>query len=163
YLYCVKKASRPANLSQLVRPLYSEKHKPLIPLGSIFDTENLFQSIQQHGPICFDNVGSNYSGSMLNIDFAIYHSQTNKKQQHKPLFSVIVVDEDQPTPSIEELGHFLQLNTAQNGPILFAVLAQFTFNFYNFETLFANNKYPRLWEQFYHHNGGGGGGGRGRR
>ncbi|XP_027204402.2 tRNA splicing endonuclease subunit 54 [Dermatophagoides pteronyssinus] len=153
YLYCVKKAARPANLSQLVRPLYSQKHKPLIPLGSILDTESLFQSIQQQAPLCFDNLGSKCPVSMLNIDFNIYQSQANKKQNHKPLFSVIVVDENQPTPSIEEIYHFREL-IIQNGPILFAVLAQFTFNFYSFETLMAKNKFPRLWEQFYHHKGG---------
>ncbi|KAH9506362.1 tRNA splicing endonuclease 54 [Dermatophagoides farinae] len=147
YLYCVKKAARPAQLSQLIRPLYSEKHKPLIPLGSIFDTDSLFRSIQQYAPICFDNHDSK---SMLNIDFNIYQSQANKKQNHKPLFSVIVVDEDQPPPSIEEIGNFRALNI-RNGPILFALLAQFTFNFYSFETFIAQNKYPRLWEQFYHH------------
>lgn len=135
-LYCVKNSTIPVPTHSKLKPLFDGETKPLLSLGSIPTLDCLFTIMKEAGPKSIADCGEDNVYSK--IDFEVFTSR-QMFVQCKPMFAVVVVNEDDPFPS---------RSLKSDVPIYYALVSSsLEYNFFNLQHLMIDDEYPTLWRQ----------------
>ncbi|UXI16081.1 Ubiquitin conjugation factor E4 B [Sarcoptes scabiei] len=142
-LYSIKQSSRPVEVSPIFQGLRTGSIEPILPLGSILTTEELFETIQSKSSKCLSWT-SEAINTALQIDFAVYSHHKDRQA----LFMVMLFDESESFPPIRDISTIIE--TISPIPLyLVFVSKSMNFNFYHFDHLKSNDRFPRLWERLH--------------
>lgn len=149
-LYCVRDSVVPVEVNKRLQHLYTEDLRPLVDFSAIHSSEQLYERMQSAGPKCNQDINllEELPDELnLSVDFEVFPPRTNQTSVCDLLFTVVIVSENDPLPSIAAIKTLRAQCTA---PIFFALISDsLEFNFYGLETFAIDNEYPKLWEKYY--------------